>query len=174
MMLSRKAIRAVMVEDRPFSIGRHRRTTSRNAAVFLSSERSRYITGVVLPVDGGMTAGNPRNALAKILAESRPCPEHRKRTPEKHERHRSSQQSEIAQWDPEFTAKIKDQVYPLVRRWFRSEVRGMELIAPSAALVVSNHSGGMFTPDPLIFGADFYEKFGYERPARTRWRTTRC
>ena len=43
----------------------------------------------------------------------------------------------------------------------------MELIPPGAALVVSNHSGGMFTPDPLIFGADFYEKFGYERPVYT-------
>ena len=77
------------------------------------------------------------------------------------------QQSEIAQWDPEFTATIKDKVYPLVKRWFRSEVRGMELMPPGAALVVSNHSGGMFTPDPLIFGADFYEKFGYERPVYT-------
>ena len=26
------------------------------------------------------------------------------------------QQSEIAQWDPEFTATIKDKVYPLVKR----------------------------------------------------------
>ena len=77
------------------------------------------------------------------------------------------EQSEISQWDPEFTATIKDKVYPLVKRWFRSEVRGMELIPPGAALVVSNHSGGMFTPDPLIFGADFYEKFGYERPLYT-------
>jgi 1-acyl-sn-glycerol-3-phosphate acyltransferase len=76
-------------------------------------------------------------------------------------------ESEIAQWDPEFTAKFKAKVYPIVKRYFRSEVRGMELLPSSAALVVSNHSGGMFTPDPLIFGADFYDKFGYERPMYT-------
>ncbi len=60
---------------------------------------------------------------------------------EKHERHRHPA-SEIAQWDPEFTATIKDKVYPIVQRWFRSEVRGMESMPPGAALVVSNHSGG--------------------------------
>jgi len=76
-------------------------------------------------------------------------------------------QPEIAQWDPEFTAKVKDKVYPIVKRYFRSEVRGIEMIPPGAALMVSNHSGGMFTPDPLILASDFYEKFGYDRPIYT-------
>ena len=66
-----KAIRAVMSEDRPLNITGTAEDVA-NAAVFLGSARSRYITGVVLPVDGGMTAGNPRNALPTILAESRP------------------------------------------------------------------------------------------------------
>jgi NAD(P)-dependent dehydrogenase (short-subunit alcohol dehydrogenase family) len=65
-----QAIRAIMAEDRPLN----RAGTAddiANAAVFLGSERSRYITGVVLPVDGGMTAGNPRNGLPGIMAEHR-------------------------------------------------------------------------------------------------------
>jgi NAD(P)-dependent dehydrogenase (short-subunit alcohol dehydrogenase family) len=62
-----QAIRAVMVEDRPLSTAGTVDDIA-NAAVFLSSDRSRYITGTVLPVDGGMTAGNPRNELAKITA----------------------------------------------------------------------------------------------------------
>ena len=66
-----EAIRAVMSEDRPLNITGTAEDVA-NAAVFLGSARSRYITGVVLPVDGGMTAGNPRNALPTILAESRP------------------------------------------------------------------------------------------------------
>jgi NAD(P)-dependent dehydrogenase (short-subunit alcohol dehydrogenase family) len=64
------AIRAVMSEDRPLTITGAVDDIA-NAAVFLSSERARYITGVVLPVDGGMTAGNPRNALPTILAEAK-------------------------------------------------------------------------------------------------------
>ena len=76
-------------------------------------------------------------------------------------------QPEIVQWDPEFTAKVKDKVHPIVKRYFRAEVRGMELLPSGATLVVSNHSGGMFTPDPLILASDFYERFGYERPMYT-------
>lgn len=62
-----QAIRAIMAEDRPLQITGTSEDIA-NAAVFLGSQRSRYITGVVLPVDGGMTAGNPRNGLLTILA----------------------------------------------------------------------------------------------------------
>lgn len=63
------AIRAVMSEDRPLNITGTADDIA-EAAIFLGSERSRYITGVVLPVDGGMTAGNPRNALPSIIAST--------------------------------------------------------------------------------------------------------
>lgn len=35
------------------------------------------------------------------------------------------------------------------------------------ALVVSNHSGGMLTPDVLIFAPEFYGHFGFDRPLYT-------
>jgi 1-acyl-sn-glycerol-3-phosphate acyltransferase len=38
---------------------------------------------------------------------------------------------------------------------------------PSGALVVSNHSGGLFTMDVAAFAVDFYDTFGYERPIYT-------
>jgi 1-acyl-sn-glycerol-3-phosphate acyltransferase len=75
--------------------------------------------------------------------------------------------SEVAQWDREATARFKEKISPLVKRYFRTEVRGMEAMPEGPALLVSNHSGGMFTPDPLILGAEFYEKFGYDRPLFT-------
>src|SRR4029079_8404597 len=34
-------------------------------------------------------------------------------------------------------------------------------------MVVSNHSGGMFTPDVLVFAPAFYDKFGFDRPVYT-------
>ncbi|KAA9159587.1 SDR family oxidoreductase [Amycolatopsis acidicola] len=61
------AIRAIMAVSRPL-----RRDGAASdvaeAALYLASERSAYITGIVLPVDGGTTAGTPFKSedLAKI------------------------------------------------------------------------------------------------------------
>ena len=44
----------------------------------------------------------------------------------------------------------------------------MDAIPPAGgALLVSNHSGGMFTPDVLVFAPAFYDKFGFDRPVYT-------
>lgn len=75
---------------------------------------------------------------------------------------------EVAKWDPGFTRQITSTVGPLIKRYFRAEVRGLDSIPKAGgALVVSNHSGGMFTPDVLIFAPAFYRKFGYDRPLYT-------
>jgi 1-acyl-sn-glycerol-3-phosphate acyltransferase len=74
---------------------------------------------------------------------------------------------DIYNWDPDFTRRLVNATAPLAKRWFRPEVRGLELIpSPGGALVVSNHSGGMLTPDVLIFASAFYA-FGYHRPLCT-------
>ncbi|WP_374024868.1 lysophospholipid acyltransferase family protein [Mycobacterium sp. HNNTM2301] len=76
--------------------------------------------------------------------------------------------TELAGWDPEFTERLIGAVKPVARRWFRYEVRGLEsLPATGGVLVVANHSGGMLTPDVLIFAAAFYAAFGYDRPLYT-------
>jgi NAD(P)-dependent dehydrogenase (short-subunit alcohol dehydrogenase family) len=41
-----------------------------NAALFLASERAAQITGVLLPVDGGTTAGRPAARLKDFMAAS--------------------------------------------------------------------------------------------------------
>jgi len=77
-------------------------------------------------------------------------------------------EKKVAKWDPDLTRQIVGRVGPLIKRYFRAEVRDLEHV-PSAggALVVSNHSGGMFTPDVLVFAPEFYKKFGYDRPIYT-------
>ncbi|OBI19875.1 glycerol acyltransferase [Mycobacterium sp. E2462] len=75
---------------------------------------------------------------------------------------------EFATWDPAFARRFVSAAEPLARRWFRFEVRGLDFIPPrGGALLVANHSGGMLTPDVLIFTAAFYRRFGYERPLYT-------
>ena len=44
--------------------------------------------------------------------------------------------------DDRLVAFIERSVEPLLRRWFRAEVRGVERVPEGAALFVGNHSGG--------------------------------
>jgi 1-acyl-sn-glycerol-3-phosphate acyltransferase len=75
---------------------------------------------------------------------------------------------EIAKWDPEFTQRVVGFLRPVMKKYFRAEVRGSEHIpAVGGALLVSNHSGGQFSLDVPILGVEYYDKFGYDRPIRT-------
>ena len=40
-----------------------------NAVVYLASDRAAQVTGVVLPVDGGTSAGPPAGQMAAILSK---------------------------------------------------------------------------------------------------------
>ncbi|MDT5147905.1 MAG: hypothetical protein QOC58_2550 [Mycobacterium sp.] len=74
----------------------------------------------------------------------------------------------ITEWDPDFTERLVKAAEPIARRWFRFEVHGLESLPPDGgALLVANHSGGMLTPDVLIFASAFYGRFGYGRPLYT-------
>jgi 1-acyl-sn-glycerol-3-phosphate acyltransferase len=76
--------------------------------------------------------------------------------------------TQITKWDPGFTERLVNVAGPIAQRWFRFEVRGLKSLPPNGgALVVSNHSGGMLTPDVLIFAAAFYGRFGYDRALYT-------
>ena len=75
---------------------------------------------------------------------------------------------ELAKWDPSVIRVLTNAFWPAIKAYFRAEVRGLEQFPPAGgALVVSNHSGGMLTPDVLIFGPAFHARFGYRRPLYT-------
>jgi 1-acyl-sn-glycerol-3-phosphate acyltransferase len=72
---------------------------------------------------------------------------------------------DFADWDPGLTARLVNAAAPFAKRWFRPDVRGLNSFPHTGgALVVSNHSGGVLTPDVLIFASAFYRAFGYQRP----------
>ena len=75
--------------------------------------------------------------------------------------------SEIAKWDPGFTERVMGWIRPLIKGYHRAEVRGLESFPSGGALVVANHSGGIFPMDVPVFATGFYEKFGYDRPVFT-------
>src|SRR4051812_13718991 len=66
---------------------------------------------------------------------------------------------------PEFIRRTAPLLSPLLRAWFRPEVRGLERIPPTGpVLLVGNHSGGNVSPDTLVLTLAFTKRFGPERP----------
>jgi 1-acyl-sn-glycerol-3-phosphate acyltransferase len=74
---------------------------------------------------------------------------------------------DIDKFDPGLTQRLMAVMRPFLTTYFRSEVRGLNSFPPGGALVVGNHSGGMFPMDVPIFSAHFYQKFGYDRAVYT-------
>ncbi len=75
--------------------------------------------------------------------------------------------SEIAKWDPVLTGRVMSLLKPFLKGYHRAEVRGLETFPAGGALVVANHSGGMFAMDIPVFASGFYEEFGFDRPVYT-------
>jgi len=74
---------------------------------------------------------------------------------------------EITKWDPGLTEKVMGWLRPLIKGYHRAEVHGLDTFPNGGALVVSNHSGGLFPMDVPVFATGFYERFGYDRPVYT-------
>ncbi len=75
--------------------------------------------------------------------------------------------SEITKWDPAVTERVMSILRPFLKSYHRAEVRGLETFPTGGALVVANHSGGLFAMDVPVFASGFYEKFGFDRPVYT-------
>ena len=75
--------------------------------------------------------------------------------------------SAVTKWDPGFTERVMGVLRPLIKGYHRAEVRGLDAFPTGGALVVGNHSGGLFAMDVPVFATGFYERFGYGRPVYT-------
>ena len=80
---------------------------------------------------------------------------------------RTAARGETTKWDPQHVERTMAVLRPFLRLYHRSEVRGLETFPPGGALVVSNHSGGLFAMDVPVFALGFYDTFGYDRPVYT-------
>jgi NAD(P)-dependent dehydrogenase (short-subunit alcohol dehydrogenase family) len=61
-----KEIDAIYLSNQPLK-QRGQADDVAQAALFLASDRSKFVTGIVMPVEAGVTAGDPVNHLAEIL-----------------------------------------------------------------------------------------------------------
>jgi len=76
--------------------------------------------------------------------------------------------SEITKWDPGLTEHVMGFIRPLIKGYHRAEVRGLESFPAGGALVVSNHSGGLFPMDVPCSPP------GSTRSSAMAGRSTRC
>ena len=72
-------------------------------------------------------------------------------------------QQPARQFDPEFMRKLVPKMETF-SSYFRAEVRGMDRVPESPALLVGNHSGGIITPDTSAVYAEWYRTRGFEDP----------
>jgi 1-acyl-sn-glycerol-3-phosphate acyltransferase len=77
------------------------------------------------------------------------------------------QPSAVTKWDPVLTERVMGWLRRLVKGYHRAEVHGLEDFPAGGALVVGNHSGGLFAMDVPVFATGFYEEFGFDRPVYT-------
>ncbi len=76
----------------------------------------------------------------------------------------SDTHTDVDKWDRGLTEQVTALTRPIVKHYFRSEVRGLDNIPAGASLVVANHSGGLTSFDLSVFAVGYYDRFGYDRP----------
>lgn len=78
--------------------------------------------------------------------------------------HTHTNSTDVDRWDRGLTEHVIALSRPIVKHYFRSEVRGLDNIPDGPSLVVGNHSGGLMTFDLSVFAVGYYDRFGYDRP----------
>lgn len=72
--------------------------------------------------------------------------------------------NDIDAWDPEYIRRVLPLWRAVLGNYFRAEVHGLDNIPDSGpALLVGNHSGGVYIADTFVFATEFYTHFGPER-----------
>lgn len=72
-------------------------------------------------------------------------------------------QEPARQFDPEFMRVLVPKMEAF-SSYFRAEVRDMDRVPKSPALLIGNHSGGIITPDTSAVYAEWYRRRGFEDP----------
>jgi len=75
--------------------------------------------------------------------------------------------TDVEMYDPVYARRVTALLRPVARHYFRADVRGLENLPDGAALVVSNHSGGVTATDVPVFAEAYYDNLGFERPLYT-------
>ena len=53
---------------------------------------------------------------------------------------------------------------PIIKKYFRHEMRGMERMPSSQTIIITHHDGGLLPINGIAFGVAWYDQFKFERP----------
>lgn len=70
------------------------------------------------------------------------------------------------QFEPALVRRATRIVLPIMRAYFRAEVRGLENVPERQTLIIANHDGGMLPLDGPLLVSLWHEHFGYKRPVQ--------
>ncbi len=97
----------------------------------------------------------PRRSLESLHRPRRMRPVHDARRP-------SRPAAELL-FDPELARRVVRVLRPILRSYFRGEVRGLENVPPGQTILVGNHDGGMLPIDALLLGCEWHHRFDFQR-----------
>ena len=72
--------------------------------------------------------------------------------------------SDPLHFDEGFTRRIVRFLEPLLRTYFRAELRGAENFPTQQSILVANHDGGMLPLDGLIIGSGWHKRHDFKKP----------
>jgi 1-acyl-sn-glycerol-3-phosphate acyltransferase len=78
-------------------------------------------------------------------------------------RQRHGRAPDPLEFDPALARRVVQAIQPILRHYFRGEVRGLERVPAGQTLIVANHDGGMLPVDGLLFGAEWHRRFEFQR-----------
>lgn len=74
------------------------------------------------------------------------------------------QRRDPLKFDEAFTRRVVRYLDPLLRAYFRAELRGAENFPDQQSILVANHDGGMLPLDGLIIGSGWHRRHDFKKP----------
>ncbi len=130
----------------------------RPSSYYLSRFQARFQARQLIPPK----AVPSRDLVRRALHESRRG--HRPTTDDGIPEFEQTPRVDPLEFDPELARQVKRYVDPVLRHYFRGEVRGLKNLPERQTLVVANHDGGMLPVDAALFVSTWLDHFCYQRP----------
>jgi 1-acyl-sn-glycerol-3-phosphate acyltransferase len=110
------------------------------------------------------SASGPATIRQNLLDESPSQPATALPAPEEVARPIGQRAGDRFEFDEKFTRRILRITDPLMRAYFRAELRGAHNLPAEQTILVANHDGGMLPLDGFVLGSGWHHHHGFQKP----------